>query len=498
APPEIQAAHARLVALNAEEVYPGGRTLADILESFFHTLSERDINVLRERTFADHPATLAELGDIWDVTREAIRLVERKAQDALAVLLRKEDLKEIVSLVRQRTTIPTPLAELTRDYPVLEDVVPAVDQPVWRILDKLDESYEIVDGWCAAPTVKTAGQTTVDRLGELADKHGTVPLAAVFLGSNEETGRPAWLLDWLDYLEIATYGESVILATHSMEEYAAAVLSVAGQPMTVDEIQHAIGRGAKNSLRNALGRNPEIVRINRWNFGLTEWGMPEYTSIRDEIAKILEEAGGSESISIIIDSLTDRFGVSPNSVYAYASAPPFKLEATQVTLRAAEDHPALKHPTESAGYYRRGDEWLMADVINSDHLRGSGLLCSSALATIVGLVPGERKVWPSGAGTQSFYYTNTQPALGSVRSELLDQGIGLGEEVFFVFGPGEQFRVELLPPTPGTVLGKALRAIGADPTLEGAAAFAAFAEAVECETDRRAVIGAYLRRGELN
>ncbi len=85
---------------NAEEQV----TLSDLrekvdraLERFRVDLSPRDRAILDERLAADEPKTLQELGDIYSVTREAMRQAENKLKRRLAEFLRAE-LGEDVSL----------------------------------------------------------------------------------------------------------------------------------------------------------------------------------------------------------------------------------------------------------------------------------------------------------------------------------------------------------------------------------------------------------------
>lgn len=497
APESVRAARERLTSLTAAELYPGGETLGVKLTRALEKIDEREEFVLRERTFANRPLTLTMIGEYFGLSRERIRQIERSAKKICRDLMGEGNGKAMAELVRKRIIIPTPLDELLQDYPVLTEVVEQVKQPVWRILDVLDDSYEIKDGWCAAPSMKEAREATIDQLHQLANDYGVLAIDDVDLGVTGEEERPAWIREWLDYLDLTIVDDHVVLATRSVGDYAAALLSIAGEPQTVDDLYAGVGRGSRGTLTNALGVHPAISRTGRYDYALTEWGLPEYSSIRDEIAKLLNEAGGEENIYVIIDSLTERFEVSPKSVYAYAAAPPFKLRRQMVTFREVGDLPPNRDPAETAGFYRRGEQWLARETVDSEYLRGSGRVASTALATIVGITYGQQVRWRSAEGEQSFYFTGTQPTFGSIRSHLLRLGLEEGDEFFFVFGPDKTFAIEPLPPEPTDELARALRGIGADVSLTGQEAFEAFARAVECPPDRERVIEAYVRRGEM-
>jgi RNA polymerase sigma-32 factor len=65
-------------------------TLRDKLESFGETLDERDRDVFRSRLLTDEPATLQEIGDRHEISREAVRQRERRIVQRLKEYLRHE------------------------------------------------------------------------------------------------------------------------------------------------------------------------------------------------------------------------------------------------------------------------------------------------------------------------------------------------------------------------------------------------------------------------
>ena len=167
--------------------------------------------------------------------------------------------------------------------------VVTVGQPAWRVIDVLDDAYEIADGWCAEPSFEAARRDTGVFLDELADTYGVVRLADVTL-SDDEAGSLPWLKDWLIYLGYEVRDEFVLLKTASLNDMAAAILSIEGAPLTFDELHQKIGRGAPGSLRNQVSTDPTFTKVDREHFALAEWGMEGYTNIRGEIGKLLEQA----------------------------------------------------------------------------------------------------------------------------------------------------------------------------------------------------------------
>lgn len=53
-------------------------------------LNERELDILKERIMADEPATLQEIGDKFNITREAVRQVEKKLLKKIKSFIKKE------------------------------------------------------------------------------------------------------------------------------------------------------------------------------------------------------------------------------------------------------------------------------------------------------------------------------------------------------------------------------------------------------------------------
>ena len=64
--------------------------LKEKLVKFGKTLEGRDKEIFELRTVADDPKTLQEIGDMYDITRERARQIERRMMDRLKVYLREE------------------------------------------------------------------------------------------------------------------------------------------------------------------------------------------------------------------------------------------------------------------------------------------------------------------------------------------------------------------------------------------------------------------------
>ena len=207
-------ARKRLLGLSADDVLPSSAVnVADHLDGALHGLDERYQAILAKRLFAWNSKTLEELGQEFGVTRERVRQLEGKARAKLNDFVSGDTpVGRVASLVRTQIRGVRPLAELLAEVPALAVEVVTVGQPAWRIIDVLDDAYEIADGWCAEPSFEAARRDTAVFLDELADAYGVVRLADVTL-SDDEAGSLPWLKDWLIYLGYEVRDQFVLLKT---------------------------------------------------------------------------------------------------------------------------------------------------------------------------------------------------------------------------------------------------------------------------------------------
>lgn len=484
APDAVVQARKRLLALSADEVLPSSTAnVADHLDGAIHGLDERYRAILSQRLFAWNAKTLEEMGREFGVTRERARQLEVKVRAKLSDIVTSDTrVGRVAHLVRTQIRGVRPLEELLAEVPALAVKVVSVGQPAWRVIDVLDDTYEIADGWCAEPSFEAARRDTGVFLDELTDAYGVVRLAHVTL-FDEEAGSLPWLKDWLVYLGYEVRGQFVLLRTASLNDMAAAILSIEGAPLTLGELHQKVGRGAPGSLRNQVSIDPTFTKVDREHYALSEWGMEGYSNIRGEIGKLLEQVDGELPLASVVESLVDRFGVSANSVAVYAGSPPFQVMNGIVRHDTGQLAGAGKNPAKVQRYYRRGDDWLHRTTVTFDHLRGSGWPASTALSTILRMAPGEYAELPSRLGSQKFSYKNHQPSYGSIKRFLEDMDLRIGDEIFLVFKADGTFDVEKLPDVPSDKMAQALRLVGAGMSLDVAGAIAALGSAIKFAPD---------------
>ncbi|WP_421874590.1 sigma factor-like helix-turn-helix DNA-binding protein [Mycolicibacterium wolinskyi] len=501
-PDEIVKARQRIEALRVSDVSSEPETERDIAALFDEALSvldSRAMDILEARLFADDPPTLDQLGQKYDVTRERIRQIEGKARGTMMTVISEEGpLAMAAESARDLIGTIRPLDDLLETMPALGKNVDRAGQPAWRVLDRLDDAYEIEGGWCVVPTMTAALEFTRTQLAERADQFGVVLLGDLDLIESQRTEhRPSFTASWLAHCGYVIQGESVLTRTSSVGDYAAAVLSLAGSPLSSQEIvdQFVFDRSAR-SLGNALGADVRFERVDRDRWALKEWGMEAYTGIRSMIRELVARGGGRARLEDVVEYITARYSVSGSSVIAYAAAAPFTTKDRIVQLGG--ERTVRKSPQQTRRLFRRLGAWSYRVRITTDHLRGSGSVAPMAITTILDLSEGETLQLDSALGPQSIAWTGIQPQFGTIRRFLMEEDVAADTEAFLVIYDDHTFSFEQARDLIGDPLADALSLVGAQPTSDPAAARIALATAIALPEDApvASIIGDYRARGD--
>lgn len=440
-PHDVRSARARLLALTAAgvlpEAAPGGDAAA-LVRDAVGDMDDRDVGIIRARLIADRPETLDALGKAYDVTRERIRQLEVKLTKKLTARVRSGELGSLATAARAAVGVVMPLRVLLQRIPTLAEIVEPLGQPVWRVLDRFDDAYEILDGWCAPSSISDAIDRTRRILEAESDNGRYVDLSAV--ESDLELSD-----DWLAYAGIPTLRGFAMLGRATIPDRAEVLLADAQAPLRTADLHARLGvERSVTALKNALSADDRFDRVNRDEWALREWGMDGYAPIHTLIRRELELRGGSVDLADLVADLTGRFDISARSVVAYASGFPFTTERGTVRWRTRRDlrvRPRGRGLAQTRGLFRTPTDVRLRVTISTEHLRGSGTPLPNAVGEELdlGIADARELVAPSGA--VQLARPRSQVQLGSVRTEANRLSLQEGDVVFFVFGSGGEFSI---------------------------------------------------------
>ncbi|MFI9633586.1 sigma factor-like helix-turn-helix DNA-binding protein [Nocardia sp. NPDC051929] len=502
-PEEIVKARQRIMALTADDVLVEGWSAIDAaghIDEALRALDPRAVQILSARLLAEDPITLDRVGKEFGISRERARQIEGSARSAVLGLLSDggplgllaETVRNLVSKVR-------PLDDLLKLVPGFGRTVDSAGKPVWRILGRLEDAYEIENGWCMAPTMTAAQTMTQTLLQEHADRYGVVRLDNLeIIESSEPERLPELTAAWLTHCGYVVDGDFVLTRTQSVGDYGAAMLSITGSPLSTQEIvdRFVLLRTA-GSLRNAMSQDDRFERVDRDRWALSEWGMEAYVGIRSLIREQVVRGGGRVKINDLVDSITRTYSVTASSVIAYASSLPFEAKDGFVRMAGA-DREIRKSPERTRRLFRRQAAWCHRIRITKDHLRGSGSVAPMAIAKIVGLQFGQSRQLESPLGPQTVAWNGPQPSFGTIRRFLMDGDVAADTEAFLIIGDDGSFAFEPVRELTGDSMADAMALIGAPLGLDVPAALQALAAAIGLPdgSSVATIIGGYRERDD--
>lgn len=502
-PAQITEVRADIERISAVGVLPPERASKDLsvlIDEEIAKLDERAPLILRKRTFADTPANLQSLGDELDLTRERVRQLENQYKDALLAALNGNTvMAAVIRSVNAMVQSVVRIEDLQLRIPALAEEVTSVGQPVWRVLDRFDDQYEIVDGWCLRPSEEEAVARTISQVEEAADEFG----AASFLDvdkvpTSDESDSLLRTKKWLIRCGFTILDDHVLVHTGSVQDYGAAILSIEGTPMTTAEILEKFEEERTiRTARNAFAKDERIERTDLDTWGLVAWGLDSYMGIKPAIRKILEREGGEVPLRKLIEEITSSFTVSEKSVMSYAMQQPFESNGGVVSLASKSKRPD-RQPEDTARMFRRWNSWIHRITINSEHLRGSASPLPTAAINLLDLDHGQSRTLPSPMGGQTVGWTGPQPYLGTIRRILHEQDFEEGDDVFLVFRNDGHFDIEPVAELTGAPLDDALRLAGGRPARAVATVRDRLATAIGLDAGAEVtdIIAALTKRGD--
>lgn len=449
-PPRVLAAAGELSQVEAPEALRCRYSLKSAFEALEGALPE-SFAIYRARRLTDKSPTLRELADKHGVSHERIRQREAQVEKFIDdhVYGSRESPLDPIGFASKRIRAemgPLALSEEIASLSALVD--PEGEALVGRpdrmaLLLRLGGNYRIDGAWVVTPEIADVTDATLAAL--TVEGHTNLEAACRAMG---ELGiRHALQRPWIESRKgFRVLGDVLLRWGRSMADKSVAILGVAGEPLTMDDLYERLGEDKDfRSFKQQVQGDPRIRRRGLRHYGLEVWGGDEYTTIVDEMTEELERQGGSMPLVHLAETLAVNFGVSESSVRMYADGPQFEVDRDgNVTRRAGALPVPPSPPLEmTRGCFRLWEGWAYRRLVDRDVLRGSGGSLPIAFAKEIELEPGDSLCFQSPYAEIRCSWPSHMAHIGSLRLVAEALGAADGDVLFIVHVARERFDVRL-------------------------------------------------------
>ena len=436
APPNVKLARELLSSLDLRSyVSNDDLIIFDPLQGAVQLLSEFDAQdqLVLERLLAKgiRPvATLEEIGQKLDLTRERVRQIEAQVANQLALQLETEKyaaIKRHADALSVQLGAAFPVGDLPREL-----APEAEGSLVDELFAHLAGPFVQCEGWF----VKRSSGLSIEALLTTAFESSANGYAAPLDALNDALSAAGVHTNMTERILAACpryhlIGNSVVRWT-GIRDRVIGFLHAMGRPMSFDEIQTAVIDGQSvSSVRNFLADSPLVKRTKKNEWALASWEGSEYRNILEHMREELAE--NSLAITELASRLGDKYDVAANSVTMYASMHPMFVHTEGNVRLRREDEPYI--PTASlemtADCYQIDGSWCVAFNVDRDLMRGSGRVMPEAFAIHIGLQPGGEGSLQS-ADRSIMVAWKMNPYFGSLRWVVEQEGLELGDRLFVI------------------------------------------------------------------
>ena len=285
----------------------------DVIESWVAGLPEREGFIFRKRVAQIGGSyTLQQLADDVGVTRERVRQLEKRVLSKFTSFTRTaaaSPIKWRIETIKQMVGSAAPLGQVEQ---VLH---PADGQTDYRfVLLRLAGPYDIAGDWVVLRSAVDNDPT--GKVSEMADEIGFIDQDLVERELTRWGLDPAYHIEWLTRTgKIREFNGRLARWEGTIGDKLIIGLADLGRPATLDTLlDHVQEDRTKGSALNALSGDHRAVRVNRTEWALAAWGLPEYSSIAMSIRNLVSKSGGPVHIGEVITRIQHTFGAAESSI----------------------------------------------------------------------------------------------------------------------------------------------------------------------------------------
>lgn len=464
----------------------------DLVAIVAEHLHPKDFEILSRRRWTPTPETLEKISESFDQTRERIRQLQNRGLRNMATLAEQDDmlrwtahhLRHSVGTLATTEAVDAALTEL--------GITPGSTQAYIAL--HIAGDYEPHGSGLHAPEGIDPGEI-VNALDSQCTETGYFSDAEAHGILLSFDVRPHSFDACIERLAgYRRLGDRWYQWRGTAADKAAAVLRSVGTSLTSQQVTDLIDDGySTTSVQNAMSVDDRFVRTTKTQWDLRERGAPAYEGIVNNLFAALEANGGTATTEWLVQYMVTTFAVSEVSVRLYLGTLAFVVEGGIVRRRTDADPWTYTTALAAArGAFALGGRVRVLVPVTGDALRGSGQSVHTATAAALGITPGGRRVFTSGAGAQVPLnwrpWSTAGPDLGSIRSLLTDVGAQQGDHVVLTFEPAAS-AVSAVRLPQGCHPGAGLGAV-----VGGTFSVAVLSAAVDVEVDK--LVATLRRRGD--
>ena len=384
--------------------------------------------------------TLDAIGESLGVTRERVRQLQKRVAEHIDNP--PSEVIVVSTALKYRYMPATPLTQIETEIPALAQPCPLTGRRSIESINVFSPEWDLHAGWLIRPGIAEAIR---EALISTSDEYGVTTLEAVAEAVDLNTQTlTAFSADADIDLGVSTRGKLCTQA-RSYSERAIALLSIVGEPMSLEDIYEEFGIGNVRSLSNSLSTEQRTVRVGPDTWALREWGLEEYESLVEWIGKRVD-SGADVRLTDLIDGAT-ALGLAESSVRTYCTNGEFIVDNGIVRRGESQDVENTSDPDEVSGFYHHGADRELLVTVTNDHVRGSGTGIARGVAAYMNVPFMDKVAMPTRLGRdQMISWNRTSAAITSIRDFVLDLGLSEGDRVWFVFGADGSFDVRRATP----------------------------------------------------
>ncbi|WP_071288818.1 sigma factor-like helix-turn-helix DNA-binding protein [Mycolicibacterium llatzerense] len=411
---------------------------ADAAADLLSRLDDRDRAVLAELYWSDHPASHEAVAHRRGLSIAWVSRHHRRVLARFTEMLAHPVSRDVARHAAALATALGPYVPADVVGAALHDLGIDPSGPAGPMLLYAAGPYRRCGDWYE--NVAAGGRARCDAAVDRVFAASAAPVVDHLTTALGAVGMPAAAVPgYLSALPARRLGDVYVRWSRHTTDNVAAVLHALGKPSSAKDIHAAIGVGTLKWIQGWLSTSPIFVRASRTRWALTEWGLPEYGSIPDEVGARIDAAGGRLATSTLIaDLLADFPDVAEGSVRTFLSTPAFVVELGVARRRTADDPlPTVGSLNTARGALRDPDGCIrVALAVTPLLLRGDGQSLPAAVSAALGVTVGEHAEFGSALGPVPVSWpatSSTGPYSGTLRALALDVGATIGDTLVLVF-----------------------------------------------------------------